>query len=206
MGVRPPRRPFHELLRGFLPRSHRLERRASQARPALPPSHIHRNARRAPDRTRWRNRQALCRLRREGRSEPGQRCSNGNGLDWRLPGHVGSRDRQRPGDHRLVDCGQLESKYGAGHRARLRRTHRRFALDVGSHTLGRTYRADDRCRQRMVDALRRPQRGPGLHPHRQRRSGLLRRHPSRRRQVGQFRRGLARILGQIRVGLPGRPS
>ena len=74
---------------------------------------------------------------------------------------------------------------------------------LGSHTLGRTYRAYDRRRQRMVDALRRPQRGPGLHPHRQRRAGLLRRHPPGRRQVGQFRRGLARIVRQVRVGLPG---
>jgi len=62
--------------------------------------------------------------------ETGPRRSNRNRLEWRLPGHVGSGDSQRPGHHALLDRRQLEGKHGARHRARLRRAQRRFAPSV----------------------------------------------------------------------------
>ena len=56
----------------------------------------------------------------------------------------------RPGDHRLFHRRQRRSGYAARRGARIRRAHRRIALDLGPDPLGRKAEGAHRRRQRMV--------------------------------------------------------
>jgi len=124
---------------------------------------------------RWRDRTGLPGLWHPGSRRPHQGRRDPDGLDGRLSGHLCSRDRQRPGDRRLLPRGQTGEwtpDVGSSVPSTRARAH---CVDLGSHPLGQGDGAPHRGRKRLVHPLRRLRARPRLRPDGQRQPGLLRR-------------------------------
>jgi hypothetical protein len=136
-----------------------------------------------PDRPRRKDGPTLRRFRSRGGNQPYSGRSHGDRVDRGLPGHLRACHCRRPGHHWLIDRRQLESRYRARNRPRLRCPDRPITLDVEPDTMGGQDRTAHWGRQCLVDPFRRSEGRSGLYPCRKFRAGLLRWHSQGRRQM-----------------------
>ena len=198
------RSPRHHLRRLCQSRRVDLARRDGAAGCACRRRDLRRDGAVAALRARRARRPAVRRLRRRrhrrsegGPAHPAVRAAG-------LLDDLAAGRRQRRRRHRLVDRRQQPPGPGERRGARLRRAHRRAALDVGSDPAGpggsrvrangaARSRTRAGARQRVVGARRRPRARSRVRADRQRRARLLRRAAARRQPLRELHRRAARL-------------
>ena len=169
----------------------------------------------APHRARRASGHAVRRLRRGGHRQPAPMLRN-------QPSETAEYEVTSPpaiindiGRHRIGRRRQRPHRCRERRGARVRRAHRRAALDVGSdsaglrpmpawHTWVGPTRAPDRRGERVERDRRRPGARSGLRPDRQRQPRLLRRRAARRQSLCKLHRRACAHRRGGRLALPGR--